>query len=724
MKYFKDVTTNTEKRDLRDAIEYRYFNTLKQRALISKRNRFIQNFLVGNSFMSETLQDNSQAPFKFSNFLNRIKISNYGNYYTDNEIRDYSRQFVENILPDERYDDSMNWYDLRIPLTRKVSNNLLVQSLDAKPTFKLRDFSDDIRSEMLSYSLNFLLQRMLYIGDFYDYFYPLLEMKTISEGTSYTRVDYDLSFDMDGEFFIEDYNFKIVPMHRIIDDGKYIDNMSHDLEHNEFVIQEHVLDKSSATRMLQKLKVVAEKIQEATKQGSSDYFGGYLSHDVEDLNKLWDLYGIERYRTITILEVFWKDYEVLNGEYEWRRTFFSITGDTLDELITIPSQYSFGLPYLRHKHELTSDSGVGYSPIHDIMTVEVANSSLLSQQFNYAEAVSSPKIFMSSHVGNLVDENGMYLKRRGFQVFPKVRVGMRSGQTINNMIGQMQYTGIDSQGINILDKVKQETSALNDINPAPPNRMSSNSYSQYLALQNIRYQPMYISKKLYMTTLGKKLYTIIPNEYSNAMFTYIKNTYRTYTQATDLYFNNIRENLPTDLVDLGLKVSLSVEEDAIRNKSLETLLPLIQSLGPQVLYDENMISLLKLRDQGISLPGDAIKRAVNHDLNMILSGQVSLETVDNFILKTIRPEVDELGNVVTNPETGEIIKRDIYNIQDHTLIVNYLKTYFNNNKVMIQELQRSVQDVLYRYYDLHETGQQQQNQIKLMQQQAIMGQQQ
>lgn len=676
---------------------------------LAEKRMFVQNWLLDRSAVSFTDKNDYLRPFTSTDTMLKVTTRNGKEFGIGlSQATDSLTQFVSRLGEDARSEEIFNYYDINIPEARRIYNKNVTKSLQNDFSYTLRSLEGDPTSTFLSKSYNFLSRRILEKGKFFSDHRVALEHNVNADGTGYTKMSIHKYLDDNG-IFREKVDFKFLPIHKVIDDGRYTSDADFDLDNSKFVLEIHYLDKDSAKRLLRQFASV-KTVEEGTSiQNTTTEFE-------DEFNSLWTKYGEEEYRSIRIVEAYWRDYNTdYSTDFTWMRTFFTIKEGSLFEIDTHESPFAYGMPYVKHQHEITTGTPFGYTPTTNNIDIDNARNTIMSGLFHKARRNSYEKIFHSSRLKNVKDDEGNYWLPYRDQIFHLSNM-LYAGQSIKNFIQAQEPQPIDTQPLNLINSVQQEIARNFDVPNVNPNRTSRGSLAIFYDQANEIFQPMLISDAYYLGKLGQKIYEHIAN-YDEVEIEDLKRqfAYRQFIDGIDLrLFVDAMKEFPKDPIDLGLTVKLESQENAIKNKSLDLLLPILDRFGPQVLADENVVSLFGLREAGFELPRDKEKQIIYKDIFLIKKGEINSLNVTNYVLNSTQ-EIEAL-----NQETGQTQKVGIteWDITDHKFAMDVVAEYLNVNKVEIRNWTREKADTLLTYFNLHREGAAAQQQKALAEQQA------
>lgn len=701
-KYFDD-----KEAPLYLAIKRRYYDGREMLYHLKRKARFSYNYLADYSQISQTDEDDNLRTYYFSDLMYKSTHrfgTSFAQPFSVEESQSYSpaiQQMTSRIEESSQAESGMQFYDINVPIARRIVNTLLTASVQNQFAAKYVGFNSDMRTLMFSNSLNFHIQRMLKKGQYFDKVYPILKFMDIVEGTTYLRIDYEKKYTDTG-MLKDEIKFTPIPVYEILDDGRYTTDSYDELSNSKFVIQLHTLDKESLIKLLNRFKKNVEKdVNFDTNVRMSGGVFPYdsnngFSSDVEDINALWDKYAIQNYRSVAVLEVFWKDYESLQSEnFTWRRTFFIASGGELVELLTVKSDYVYGLPIIRKKHQIQPNSIFGYTSTPNNINTDLARNTILNGKLHEARRNSYQKLFMSSYLANMKDDQNRYWTPYQDQVFNRVPLKFSSGQSIKNLMGSFDAPQMDTQPLLMIDKITNEVKE-DFVNPViNPNRTSSSTLSEFYRQQDQKYQPMFLAEKMFNKEVVQVLYSILKNAYSEEDFKQINEINKSYSDGLDLYSFDLK-SAPNNIVDMGVEIVMKNEEESIKNQQQETLLPLITQLGPQILEDENLISFLGLREKGYFLPKDKEKLTYLRDIFSIINGKIKMQDV---IETEERPSKIVLYRQNVDDATG--VQTRVYDMQNHKIAVELTKEYIVKNRYEFMTLDDEIRATLYTYLDEH-----------------------
>lgn len=669
-----------------------YYPALKQ------RSRFIKNELLNYSAINLTDENDEFRSRRFSDVIGRV----LNRSAIEARFNMFSGEAPTKMSENSKYEAMLNYYDINIPEARRIFNSLFVKSIKNRPTFKFQDFTGDTSTQMASKSVNWYLQRMLHKGNWYNMHLIELELNTIAEGTGYIRLEHTKKLDIVSNVFKDNYFFHFVPIYDIIDDGRYTSDSHYDIENSKFVIQMHTWDRDTAIRNFSQY-VKKSQAEEATDIASVSAPFDYETF-FTDFNALWDRYGNERFKSILVMEVFWKKYNTDTSlEFEWMRTFFTWRNGEMHEVVTIKNDYIYGLPIIKHQHELTTGTPFGYTPTLNNIEIDNARNTVLSSLFHKARENSFTKTYMTTNIANMKDREGNYRLPYRDQDF--VVPGMLyAGQSIKNFVQAEERLPLDTSALEISDKVTAEMRQLFDVELPSVNRTSASAYSMFLEATSEKFQPMFISDAKRDTTLGHKLYSILQS-YTEQEKEAISEQYRRISGSQGLKLLNIGFKFPNP-ADAGLAVTMSSEEEAIKSSALDRILGITDRFGLEALTNEDLIDLTGLRKSGYETLQDKEKQNTLIDILDIVNGNITtMEEVEQRVLKLTTLEGE--GTQVTD-----------FSLMNHKLAFEVIATWINVNKAEYLSLEPEKRQLLLMLVNLHKEGLMAQQQEQLAMQQA------
>lgn len=682
--------------DLHKAIWDRLIDWKNITVNLAMRTRFIKNYLLDFSVLGYTDENKVLRRYRFQDMMSRIE-QDFGSGFA-NQSYEVAGEFLQRVGENKSKEDWLRYQDVNVPEARRAYNKLVMKAVKNEPTFKFTDYIGDIGTQMFSKSLNFYLQRMLKIGEFFDKTYLEMEQNVVATGMGYLRLDYDIAFK--GSVLDDRIFFKFVPDYEVFDDGRYVSDTFYELEESKFVAQMYRLDRETAEKMIAKFK------------RNIELKGVLSSTDEINYNALWDRYGIEKWKTILILEVFWKEYDSEKSEgYRWRRTYFAELGSTLEELITLPAEdeYACGLPIIRLKHELTTGTIFGYTPNFNNINIDAFKNRQLSMMAHAAMRNAAQKTVVSNKLLNAKDINGRYWHPYLDQTFGVSNLLL--GQAVTNHIQTIQNPPQSAEALNLINQIQVENARTYDVPAQNVSRMSYKTLAAYYSQENEIFEPMLLSRKVFMSELGIKLYQILRKEYGELERASIKSVFGAVAEGIDLKLFDIDDKLPAEIANAGITVSMSSEEEVLKAKTMDLLLPILDRVGVEALSNEAVIQLFDLRNIGFALPFDKEKMYVLKDIYMLKTGKV--EDPEDLVLKTVNRiawqelPTEQQAMLIDQGETAETYipqEKVDYNIQNHQLAVDVIKQWMNENKYEFAEMDEEIQNRLYRFLDEHQKG--------------------
>lgn len=667
---------------------------------LSRKKRFVSNYLLDYASISFTDENEVLRPFKSRDVVLRVANRDSSTFSIPLfEAADSAAQLTSRMSEDTSNENLYNYYSINVPEARRMYNSKFTKLMKNDFTYALADFMDDITVQMLSKGCNFFNQRILQKAKFYEKHKAELLLNGLADGTAYTR--FDAYSEFEDNKLVEKFKLSYVPYHQLIDDGRYFYDLNFDLEESLFVMQLHNWDRDTAYRNLRQFA------------GKKDVDSGLSLVDSnftfeDEFNMLWEEYGIKKYQTVKIIEAFWKDYKTdTTTDFTWKRTFFTYKNGELYEIVTMDNPYPYGLPYVKYKEQLTIGTPFGYTDTMNNIDIDNARNTVLSALFHQARKNSYDKVFFSNQLKNIKDTEGNYYMPYRPQTF-YVSTLLTSGQSIKNFIYNEEPKPIDAQPLQLMDKVTNEVRQTFDVPYVNPNRTSRGSLALFYEQANEAFQPLFIAYARYLTELGKKIYKLqqfYQNDRDGIRMDEVKKKYasRFYSLGVDLSLADFNK-LPDDPVDAGLKVILKSEEEVLKNKSLDMLLPILDRFGPEVLVNENLIQLFGLREAGYSLPQDKEKMNVLKDIQLIKEGQVKMDNLD-----TVVPfeQTMEGGVEITSAE-----------LMNHQLAVEVTRQYIMENKYDLARWIPDRRKTLLAYYQKNREGAEMQKQAALKETQA------
>lgn len=658
---------------------YVEWNTLFGNKLF-ERNRFLSDYISGYSNISLTnTNDELRSPYTLSK-VRDVVYGIYGQqrlgYETDNE-------------------EALNSFGINLNKVGERFDEYFSYATKNKPTFSFAAFTNDPATQMYSRGLNFATHRMLNKGDFFTKANLILWWKTILTGTHYLRLNYDCRMVLKEGIpkALENYAFSPVAPELIIDDGRYTTDTCFDLEESKFVMQIHRVDKETAKQMMVRYSKKAEKqVEDTIFVGWS---GNYGEYDYMDMNALNNITGDERYKNVILIEVFWKKYPEganLFNEFDWMQTWMIKNGSELDEIITLKNPYACGLPIIRKKFKVNPDSIFGNSIFPDLISLDAAKNAIYNALFNKANKNSKEKVIMSHLLANAKDQEGRYWNDWLDQRF---NVRLEIGASVKNHVQKLEAIPIDTQALQLIEAIDAKADNLYRGEETNRSRMSYSSILKDEELKNSKYSAMMISDGVFQATLAKKLNQIaiaMPTEIDDVL----KKQNKSIAYARDVLHYNPKDLSP-DLIESGIVVRNTTEDNAVYNNSLEYFMQIIPSVGLEALQDEGIVSLLKLREAGYELPGDKERQGVYEEIARIIKKEIKMEDLGSVIFPlTINNEEAE------TPEDmrGQTTNVD-YIIQNHEVAVEVTTKYIRENKHFVTDQEKEITDVLMEYLKRH-----------------------
>jgi len=700
----KVLSENTE---LYDWVKTRVFSHIPLMQEHKMRDRFIMNYLAGYgniAFGDEN--DRLMMPYRFSNTIRNIL--NRDGFVMGSSLTRGIQSSLLRLGFEVGEEEVLNFVDLNIGNARKRFNSLFIKATMDRPTFKYAEITPDPSISIRSRALNWNHQYTLTANDFYAKHLLDLEQKVIATGTGYTRIDYDISVEYDGAGvvpaeLVDKFKFSYVPYYSVIDDGKYNSDTFYDLRNSRFVVQIHTWDKDTAIRNLSTFKKgVKDKLA-----GVGDMVNGlFYTNDLEDMGSFWNANYTEKYKTMTILEVFWKYYpDETSQDFDWYRSFMVLRGGGLEEIVTMPSDYAQGVPLIRKKHELQPDTIYGFTDIPNQISLDSVRNMTTSRFLIQAIKNSYTKRITSSRMGNLQDREGRRWTDYRDQTFENVRVG--PGESVNNHFQSVQAPPTNTEALQMimgLDGEQQSKYQMQELNPS---RMGYRTLQYFHEIAQEIYRPMAIASGIYYKDLAEDLNTILQIEFTDEMWELRRKEMGPIAGGINL--GNYFQDIPKTLGKLGIEVVMDSSTESALNQSLEKLMPFLQMGGMEVLYNEELIQLTGARKAGFKLPLDDQKKVIYYDIDQIMKGEKTEEQIPNMVLFVQTQEIDDA--------TGDVVgqNRD-YIIQNHELAVEVVTKYINDNKDVLQAGDQTLYSRLLVYLQLHREAinQQQEKQMEQM----------